>query len=240
MHRLDRNLVRKASPLEEVIPWLTGEPIRGQGVERRTRCLFHQPDTHPSLRLHVEKQVWRCDVCAFGGDVFDLVQRHVGGDFKDAMKFLADRAGITTVTGGGVTNEVTATYDYHDAKENLLFQVCRFTSASGKKTFRQRRPDGHGGWIPNLDGVSRVLYRLPELLRADPSMPVYIAEGEKDVDNLVALGLVATCNPGGAGNWKSGFSDVIRGRTVIILADNDEPGRRHAEQIARSLVEVHS
>ena len=86
--------------------------------------------------------------------------------------------------------------------------------------------------------MSRVLYRLPELLRADPSIPVYIAEGEKDVDHLVDLGLVATCNPGGAGNWKPQFSRFLRGRTVIILPDNDDAGRRHAEQIARSLMEV--
>jgi putative DNA primase/helicase len=133
---------------------------------------------------------------------------------------------------------VTAIYDYRDANGDLLYQVCRGTTVDGKKKFCQRRPDGNGGWILNLDGVEQVLYRLPELLRADPSVPVYIPEGEKDVDNLIALGLVATCNPGGAGKgrWKPSFSELLRNRTVIVLPDNDETGRAHAERVARSLL----
>ncbi|MBN2512533.1 MAG: hypothetical protein JXB18_06305 [Sedimentisphaerales bacterium] len=86
-----------------------------------------------------------------------------------------------------------------------------------------------------MQGVEPVLYRLPELLAADPSSIVFIPEGEKDVENLVSLGLVATCNLGGAGKWRASYSDVLSGRHVVILPDNDDPGRKHAEQVARSL-----
>jgi hypothetical protein len=74
--------------------------------------------------------------------------------------------------------KIIATYDYRDEAGADLFQTVRYEP----KDFRQRRPDGKGGWIPNLDGVRRVLYRTPDL--EDPSMAdalVYIVEGEKDV-----------------------------------------------------------
>ena len=129
---------------------------------------------------------------------------------------------------------IIALYDYLDALGKLLFQVVRFEP----KDFRQRRPDGRGGWLWNLDGVPRVLYRLPDLLAADPAAWVYIVEGEKDVDNLRALGLAATCNPGGKMKWKH-FSDdsALDGRRVAIIPDNDADsgGMEHAQDVAARL-----
>jgi DNA primase len=84
-----------------------------------------------------------------------------------------------------------------------------------------------------LDGVPLVPYRLPELLSGCD--PVFICEGEKDVDNLRTLGLTATCNPMGAGKWKSIYDRNFGGRTVVILPDNDTPGKDHAKQVSRSL-----
>jgi putative DNA primase/helicase len=126
---------------------------------------------------------------------------------------------------------ISATYDYRDEAGCLQFQTVRYHP----KDFKQRRPDGKGGWIWNLRGVERLLYRLPELLSADPAAIVYIAEGEKDVDALWSRGLIATTNPLGAGKWQEGFCGPLRGRHVVILSDNDEPGRKHASQVARSL-----
>ena len=94
MPRLDRDEVRQASPLEEVIPAFTGTPLRGSGTERRARCVFHTPDQHPSLRVNVEKQLWHCPVCDLGGDVFARVRRHLDVDFPAAVRWLADRAGL--------------------------------------------------------------------------------------------------------------------------------------------------
>lgn len=91
-------------------------------------------------------------------------------------------------------------YDYTNASGKLLFQVCRFEP----KAFRQRRPDGNGRWIWNMTGVNRVLYRLPQVIEAvKAEQDIYTPEGEKDCDVLVAIGLCATCNPGGAGKWRT-------------------------------------
>jgi hypothetical protein len=131
---------------------------------------------------------------------------------------------------------VESVYRYRDAAGKVLFEVVRFKDP---KDFRQRRPLGNGAFAWNLQGVETVLYRLPELLAADPAAIVWICEGEKDVENLTAKGLplklVATCNPMGAGKWRHRYSESLRGRHVIIIPDNDQPGRDHAQRVARSL-----
>lgn len=128
-----------------------------------------------------------------------------------------------------------AVYDYTDPSGKLLFQVVRFRP----KSFRQRRPDGAGGWIWNLDGVQKVPYRLDGVVRAVQSgESVYIVEGEKDADALARLGFTATTNPGGAGSWQEGFAGYFRGARVIIIPDNDEPGRAHAGEVAQNLAPV--
>ena len=78
------------------------------------------------------------------------------------------------------------------------------------KTFRQRRPDGKGGWIWNLKGVPRVPYHLPDLIAAKTDQ-VFVVEGEKDADALAQMGLVATCNSGGAGKWLNDFKEHFAG-----------------------------
>ena len=129
---------------------------------------------------------------------------------------------------------IAATYDYTDENGALLFQVVRYSP----KGFRQRRPDGHGGWIWNLSGVKRVLYRLPELVSAGQDDNIFIVEGEKDVDRLRGLGLTATTNAGGAGKWKSSYNHYFRDRDVILLPDNDEPGRKHADEVKEALTGI--
>jgi 5S rRNA maturation endonuclease (ribonuclease M5) len=84
-----------------------------------------------------------------------------------------------------------------------------------------------------------VLYRLGEVREGITSDRwVFVVEGEKDADRLSALGVVATCNPGGAGKWRAGYSEMLRGARVAVLPDNDESGRRHARQVAESLAGV--
>jgi hypothetical protein len=127
---------------------------------------------------------------------------------------------------------IVAEYDYLDAAGKLLFQVVRFEG----KVFRQRRPDGAGGWVWNLGRVPRVPYRLPELLKAKAAGElIWIAEGEKDVHALERAGRVATTDPGGAGKWRPEYAEHFRGARVRIVADADEPGRAHAQAVAASL-----
>ena len=129
---------------------------------------------------------------------------------------------------------IVAQYDYPNENGQLLFQVVRYKP----KGFSQRRPDGRGGWIRNLRGIRRVLYRLPQLLNADPATWVFVVEGEKDADRLAALGLVATTNPQGAAKWRDEYSAFLRKRRVAVMPDNDDAGEKHADDVVRSLLGV--
>lgn len=129
------------------------------------------------------------------------------------------------------TGRIVSEYNYRDEGGELVYQVVRFEP----KDFRQRRPDGKGGWTWNLEGVRRVLYNLPAISIANPEKLVVIVEGEKDADALSALGVLATTNPGGAGKWDKVDSSPLKGRRVVILPDNDEPGRNHARQVGNAL-----
>jgi hypothetical protein len=103
---------------------------------------------------------------------------------------------------------IVAEYKYVDTDGNLLYEVVRLDP----KDFRQRRPDPTGkyGWSWNLKGVKRLLYRLPQVLRAvADGQTVYVVEGEKDADKLAELGLTATTNSGGAGKWSRAYSETL-------------------------------
>jgi putative DNA primase/helicase len=128
----------------------------------------------------------------------------------------------------------TAVYPYRDEQGRVLYEVVRYEP----KDFRQRVPLEGGGYQWRLDGVRRVPYRLPELLAADPLWEVFIVEGEKDADRLASVGCTTTTNVGGAGQWRPEYAQWLKDRSVVIIPDNDEPGKRHAEQVARTLVGI--
>jgi hypothetical protein len=132
--------------------------------------------------------------------------------------------------------EPEAVFDYCDANGRLVFHKLRFP---GKK-FHIRRPDGTR-WVNNLDGIhTKPLYNLPAVIVAHD---VLIAEGEKDADHLTELlgGLhedwevAATTNFDGAGKWRDHYSPHFTGKQVVIFADNDAIGAKHAQMVARSV-----
>ena len=86
-----------------------------------------------------------------------------------------------------------------------------------------------------MQDVPRLPYRLPELIAADPALPVFLVEGEKDADRLAANGLVATTNSEGAGKFKAELAPHFAGRRVVIIPDNDKPGQDHADDVAKKL-----
>ena len=153
-----------------------------------------------------------------------------GSAGSSATKALPERKNATVAKSALESTQSTEldAYDYQDATGKVVFQVVRYEP----KTFKQCRiVDGERVW--NMEGVERLPYRLPELL-CHPTA-VWIVEGEKDVETLRAIGQTATCNPGGAGKWLPAFSQYLKGKCVYIVADNDEPGQKHAREVLKSL-----
>ena len=133
----------------------------------------------------------------------------------------------------------TVVYPYRSADGSLLYEKGRWDSPDGTKTFLLRAPDPDrsGGWKLDLDGVSRVLYRQPDLHTATDDLDVlFIAEGEKDVDRLVAAGLLATTNDAGARSpFPENWIDECRGfRQVVFFEDNDHAGRELVGYVPKS------
>lgn len=145
----------------------------------------------------------------------------------DAMRELGDNNGDSAPTS---KPRIVATYDYVSESGKLLFQVCRLLP----KSFRQRRPDPTkpGAWLWKVGDVRRVLFKLPQVIGAET---VVVFEGEKDVLAAESFGITGTTSAGGAGKWLPSYSDTLTGKAVIICGDTDEPGRKHVEQVARSL-----
>lgn len=186
--------------------------------------------THGSLSIAIDKNTYFDHESNEGGGILDLIKREAGLDANvSAVDWLKEH-GMAPVEQEKVKQRLIKSYDYRDESGTLLYQVQRFEP----KKFVQRRPDGTG-WIYKIKDVRRVPYKLPELLAAPLNQSVYVTEGEKDVDRLTELGLVATCNSGGAGKWEKSFSEHFKDRTVIVIPDNDDAGRDHAQKVAKSL-----
>ena len=207
-------------------------------------CIFHadgdgKPPHDADLRISAEG--YYCFACKAKGSLRGLAQ-HLG------------------IKPDGNTRELTATWDYYTAGGSTkLYQKCRFETPKGK-TYGLRRPaplnwrecphradcqkqkrNCYDGWIwslgekPCSPAIAPLLYNLP-LLASLPDALVYVAEGEKCCDALGELGLVAVCNPYGAGEWKPEYSEALQGREVVILPDADNPGRAHGRRVAESLL----
>lgn len=210
--------------------------LRRAGDELRGPCPVHKGRRH-SFTVNPSTGAAFChSQCGRGWDVIGLEQELSGSSFTQA------RDEVFRIVGRSSTHRIeVATYDYKDEAGRLLFQAVRYDP----KDFRQRRPDGKGGWIWNLKNTRLVLYRLPELLcRARETL--FIVEGEKDVHALESLGLLATCNPMGAGKWREEYAEMLRGRPTVVITDNDPPtdekgrphykGQKHAAAVAASLL----
>jgi len=209
-------------------------------------CPAHD-DHQPSLSISTGEDgrvLLHCFAGCAIADILDELELTMQDLFAQPDKTEADGAGDSVSSGTHAADSTAippatsdedfeATYDYHDAEGNLVFQVVR---KPGKRFF-QRQPDGGDGWLWNLKGVRRVLYGLPALLERQDE-PVYVVEGERDASRLASAGLVATTNPGGAGKWHPQYAQWLAGRKVLILPDNDDPGREHAEDVARSAAGV--
>ena len=200
------------TPTERILSKLPDAKKTAKGWS--ARCPAHE-DRRASLSITQGDNGGAVLHCHAGCEPAAVVAA-LGLTLADIMPPRAEPAGKAKGNG---KPRIVATYDYRDEAGNVLFQVVRYDP----KDFRQRRPKPGGGWDWSVKGVRVVPYHLPQLL-AEPTRAVAVVEGEKDVDNLARIGVLATCNAGGAGKWTAEHSQYLAGRPVIVLADNDERG----------------
>lgn len=180
-----------------------------------------------SLSIDPARGVFHCHETGTGGGVLDLISLKAGVTKAGAAQWLKDRGLIDDEPRQQPARQILAAYKYLDERGQHLFDVVRYQP----KDFRQRAPDG--SWTTK--GIRRVLYRLPQIMAAPAGATVYLVEGERDVHDLESVGLLATTNPGGAGKWRDEYAGALAGKRVVILPDNDAPGREHAAKAEASL-----
>ncbi|HMJ09612.1 MAG TPA: AAA family ATPase, partial [Pyrinomonadaceae bacterium] len=225
--------------LREVVSRFEGAKKTGNGFV--ARCPAHQ-DNHQSLSL--AESDGRILMNCFAGCTAAAIVSCVGLQWKDLFDSRiskSPRSVSTTFSPGPVDRpaaprsagqkRILNIYPYVDEKGQLLYENVRFYP----KDFRQRHFDGKGSVVWNLDGVKRVPYRLPQLLSSiRQSFDVFLCEGEKDADALRELGFTASNFKG----WNADMNRYIYEANIIIVADHDLPGLKHADDAARVIREA--
>ena len=224
-----------AGLMSQAAPLLCGTPNAKMSKGNRLRF-----GTHGSMEIDTDEGWFHDHETKAKGGLLALIQHKQGCDMAGALAWLEEqglkerdnRPAEVWQLGAHRTGPVF--YDYRDEAGEILSRVKR----TPDKRFFQLGPDGKGGFHSVsgcMDGVRRVPYRLPELLAADPKRIVFVVEGEKDADRLATLGLVATCNAEGAGKFRPELVPHFAGRRIVVIADNDQPGRDHAADVADKL-----
>ena len=182
--------------------------------------------TNGSKSVDVHRAIWFDHERGIGGSISDLIS---DSDPNADVSAVLARFGLPMT---GATKVSRHTWTYYDQSGSPRFRVVRFDDANGKRYFQQHYTKS-GVWARGLGGMSILPYRLPELLSSNDT--IFLTEGEKCADSLFQLGLTATTNPGGAGKWPTEFGCYFIGRNIVILPDNDEPGRKHGLLVASRL-----
>lgn len=210
---------------------LDPQMCRPSGTGYVCRCPTHDDD-QPSLKISEGeggKILVHCHADCDQLVVIDEIKRR--GLWPEQQRAQTQRKPRQRAANDNKLKQV-AKYEYFDHETGeLKMQVLRYEP----KTFRQRRPDPsrHGEWTWSVGPEHRTLYNAMRVSQHDGT--IFVVEGEKDVDNLGEIGVVATCNPGGAGKWEDSYCEILRDKDIVLVPDNDDAGRKHTQIVGKAL-----
>ena len=218
----------------EVVKAALGQPKEQSGDELYFLCPIHD-DHHPSLAVNEKKNLWMCGPCGAKGNAWQLAAFLNCFDRSDEDSVNAWLREHHLLAGSNNNGRpvIVKEYVYQNSDGHPALKILRYEP----KDFRQQVWDGTSWYWKGQK--PKLLYHLPELL-AEPHRMVLLPEGEKDVDQLISLGFLATCNPGGSGKWEDPYTKTLKGHPVAILPDNDPPGHAHAVKVALVLLKASS
>jgi Protein of unknown function (DUF3631)/Toprim-like len=208
----------------EVVSILDGVITSAAGW--RARCPAHE-DREPSLSITEAdgRILLYCHAGCSAESVVDALGLKMADLFTDKVPHRGDKAQSKN-RKRSKPGKMVAEYIYHDGAGNPVAKKIRFEP----KSFAWMHLDG-GEWKPGQGSVTPGLYRWNEV-KGSPE--IILVEGEKDADSGAALGLPCATS-GGVNSWQEGHAELLRGISVVILADADDPGRQHAAKVAASL-----
>lgn len=233
--RATREDILSSHSIESYLSQHGHQPIKRGADELVYLCPVHD-EKSGSFHVTISRKIFHCFGCGFAGSIIDLVSKMEGIGLGAAMAKLSNKTEtkyenkpmpVQEPIKEKPQSKIVETYSYHDEMGKEIFQVVRLEP----KSFRQCRiVDGNKVW--NMEGIRRVLFNLPKVLKANR---VILVEGEKDVIALEKLGFIATTSPGGASAWMDGYAESLKGKEVVLCGDNDEAGQKYVEQVFKSL-----
>ncbi|GEM_PF-2935584 len=214
---------------------------------RGFKC-FNHCDNTASAGLTKDGKGFKCMACGFSGDIFAAAKKLEGKtNFVDLLKYLADMFGEKYETedykNRTTKQKVVAEYKYEDFNGKELYKILRYEwtqNGKKKKRFTPCWIDSTGKKHYNYNVSKRVLYNLPQVVKSiEKDATIYFVEGEKCVNIINKLGLVATTISNGANSWadpfKSYYIQALKGAKVVILNDNDKTGQDFAKNVATDI-----
>ena len=195
-----------------------------------------------------EWNTYHCFACGESGDIFTLYAKFnklsLENDFPQIVDELENKFNILPSYSASASKNKSEswiqlrTHTYQNMNHDNIAVKTIYRKPDGSKTAIWHRYEGNT-LVKGLNGLKMPLYHIYNL--TDNTKPIFIVEGEKDVETLEKLGYIATSSPNGAGaKWKSEYTPYFRDFDVIILADNDEVGLKSATNIAENIVTVAS
>ena len=195
-----------------------------------------------------EWNTYHCFACGESGDIFTLYAKlnklSLENDFPQIVDELENKFNILPSYSASASKNKSEswiqlrTHTYQNMNHDNIAVKTIYRKPDGSKTAIWHRYEGNT-LVKGLNGLKMPLYHIYNL--TDNTKPIFIVEGEKDVETLEKLGYIATSSPNGAGaKWKSEYTPYFRDFDVIILADNDEVGLKSATNIAENIVTVAS
>jgi len=181
-----------------------------------------------------ERKVIRVKAEKTGGEWKAICSKH---DDKNPSLSINEEKQVYHCFGCGFSGQlykkqrIVAVYDHYDEEDNFVYQIVRYDP----KGFTYRVKGEDGKWVYDAKDIKKILYRLPELIKADKDKPIIFVEGGKDVDNVRALGLESTTFFLVRGVWPEEFNKYFIDRIVILCPDNDETGRQYSLNIGKSI-----
>jgi DNA primase len=185
--------------------------LKKAGVNWKGNCPFHKEKT-PSFMVHPEKQIWHCFGCGKGGDVFTFLEEMEGLEFSEALKLLADRAGVKIENFAPEINKSQknrileinekAAYFFH----HFLLEMAAAQNARDYLNRRQLKQETIEEW--NVGFIPEQWDLLTQ----------YLLKKGNSIDDLIASGL--TIKKEGADlASKKGYYDRFRGRIMFPIWD---------------------
>ena len=199
-----------------------GLELNGQD---KARCFLHAGDKNPSLQVYADG--WKCFGCGEHGDGIDLVAKYLNIPNTEAAEWMKKVFHV---------QEPPRKQDYGKAEREHIYpggqiKKVMYRRADASKYACWFHMEG-GTWKKGRGTAPHSLYIAGELAGA-----VFVAEGEKDCDNLHKLGYNAASGEDGAGRgkWRPEYTEQLKGLPICIFQDNDKIGKDYAQETAAAL-----